>query len=175
MRTIIVVALLAVAACKGKDVAKPPLASTAPEGAETPGPAEAAGKVLDLAAATMIAEPGGVLSIDATGKVMREGKEVGTLSTAGEFTSAGALIATIALDGAVEIMGWGPGLQLSVRADGALLDHGEVALEPRPDGTLVGPLTETELKGVKLKVEGDKAGYRALMFAWLGVSKTDRF
>lgn len=125
--------------------------------------------------ARLVAEPGGALSIDAQGRVVRNGTELATLSPGGELTSGGTLIATIDEDGRVDIMGWGPGLALQVRADGGVIDQGAVVLEPRADGTLTGPMMdEPELRGATLRLEGARDRHRAVVFAWLALARTDR-
>ena len=129
---------------------------------------------LKLATAKLTAEGGGQkaeLVVQADGKVMLDGNPVGLLNTAGELAIDGKVVATIGADGKMMVTGES-GRPIVIREDGAMLDKdGKVALEPKPDGTLGGVLAETELKDTKMKVEGDKAGYRALMFAWMGVSK----
>jgi hypothetical protein len=196
MRTIIVVALLASAGCKDKAKdnaapaakiepaptapANPPPTPTEPPKDQPPPPDEAKPKVLELGAAKLT-KPDVELSVDPGGKLVLNGKEMGIVTPTGELTSKGNLLAEIDGDGNVSIMGWGPGLQLAVRADGAVLDNGKIALEPKPDGTLVATKAVTKDKlmpnylmdpGQTLKLDGDKKAFRAVVFAYIALTRT---
>jgi hypothetical protein len=170
MTRFVVVALLVLAACKGKD--KPEAKPVEPK-VETNVETKPAEKVLVFAPVKMIVERGGAkneLAVDGAGKVLLDGKEVGSLSTAGELTIGGKVVATLTADGKMTIVGE-TGAQLTITPIGALVDKdGKVALEPKPDGMLGGAIADS-MRGTTMKLEGDKAAYRALMFAWMGVSK----
>jgi hypothetical protein len=179
----LLIALLLVAGCKDKakdepkpadkPVDKPVETKPADPKPADPKPDEAKPAVLKVAPAKLTAEGGGQkaeLAVQADGKVLLDGKEVALLNSAGEIAIDGKVVANIGADGTMTIVGE-PGKPIVIREDGAMLKDGKAVLEPKPDGTLGGLLAETELKETKMKVEGDKAGYRALMFAWMSVSR----
>ena len=178
MRSLFVVALFTGAACGNADKGTaPPRAGSIANTSPTAGPAAPppATGVLELAPAAMTVEPGGTLTVDAAGKVTLNGQEVGVISATGELVGAAGPIAELDDDGRVTVVGWGPGLDLAVRADGAVVERGAVALAPGPGGDVPAPPPSRELEAMvpafdRMKLTGDRRGYRALVFAWLAVT-----
>ncbi|MBA3396357.1 MAG: hypothetical protein H0T89_27250 [Deltaproteobacteria bacterium] len=178
LQTLFILVGLVVIGCKGKSdekAADPSPKTTAPATTTTATTTTAptvAGSVLVLAPATLTGDEGGkpmTLSIDAAGNVTENGKQLATVTPAGELKVGDKVVAMIDAAGKVTIPGE-PGEVLTIREDGAVLGKdGKVMSEVGADGTLTGPIAD-EAKS-KTTVTGDKAGRRALMFALLGVEQ----
>ena len=174
LRTIALVVLV-LAGCKDKDkteksVEPPKTEPATREPVITPPPGKSA--IILGGAASLIGEDGAQrkeLAIDATGKVTEDGKQVAEVTREGELKVDGKVVSTIAWDGKVTILGE-PDEQMTIREDGSMTDrNGKVMLEIAEDGTIGGPIISEMKAGAKLRVTGDKAARRGLMFAFFGV------
>jgi hypothetical protein len=160
MKKIVMTVLFVVAAACGgggaKDVQEP--TSTA---------------VLALGDASLSAEKDGVkheLVLTADGKIMADGKHVGTLTVSGEIQDPeGKVHARMGADGKVipEPGAGGKDDEIVIREDGAIMDNGAVAIEFGADGFLAGPVIATEAQGAKIAYTGAPETRRALALAFM--------
>jgi len=164
MNKILIALVMSAAACGGGEKPAPTTPITT-----TPVVANA---LMPLGEASMAIEAGGEsheLKLSADGKVSADGKEIATLTSAGEMMVDGKVVMKLSADGLVtDAEGKSDSKPITVRADGAVLEGDTVMIEVGADGALVGKVVDAEMHGAKLQVTGAPETRRALMFAWLG-------